>query len=107
MRENDLFAFQQIMLFTDGSLVLMSAMIALYWAGEEAKDFPRIWELMIYFSMKFAVAIFLTISDTLVINEMPLIYATLPIVRGLITRVPEAIALTWMVFRMYIFRKTR
>jgi len=102
---NELFGLQQTLLVSDGILAIMSTMIAIYW-WQTDRAYPRIFSSIVFYTTLSVVAICLTISDIIVIGGIQS-WASLPIVRGLVFRLPLAIVTAWMVFRMYIFKRTK
>lgn len=106
MTEDQLYFLQQVMLFTDGVLVVASAWIAYYWSG--SKNTSKIIKgLFIFFLVKAVVSVALAVSDTFVIHKISVWYTTLPIIRGLWARVPEALAEAFLLYLIYGRTKIR
>lgn len=105
MNPEQLYFLQQAMLWTDGMLFAFAAGITFYW--RHGGDNGIIHGLFVYFLTTAIVAIALAISDAFVIQKISVWYATLPIIRGLMFRVPTMLAAAYLLYQIHGSFKTR
>ena len=101
MEPTTLLVLQLLLLATDGVGAFASFTIAQYYKPKKTGE-DAIWQLHVYFWMMTIVFAGLVVSDALVIAKWPPSWATLPIVRGLIFRLPISLVGLWMIHKQHV-----
>lgn len=95
------------MLIVDGAGIVAAYILACYYKPPYVLTQPMARKTGIYLvfvlsCVMCAMFIALTISDTLVIMGVPQTWATLPIVRGHVGRVPLVATMLWMIYKQHV-----
>jgi len=93
MTSEQIGVLQLVLLVFDGMCIIGAFNVALYYRRKALSPFVYFWVLSCIF-------LYRTFSDVCVILRLPIWWATLPIIRGLVFIVPHALLILWMLYKL-------